>query len=251
MAKTIFKVKTRDLLGKKVKQLRRELTVPGNVYGAKLGSQTIKFKLADFEQLYDAVGETSVIYLQLTNQDDEKKEYPVLIDEVQLGPVSGQPLHISFKEVDLSKKIEAEIPLEVIGEFDISEAVMVQTRTSIEVGALPTDLPEKFVVDVSILEEIGQMITLADLDFDRDKVNLLEVETDEDLEKPVVLVQEQREEEEEEVEAAPEDVEILGEDGEVIDEAAEGEEDEGDEVGESDAGPEAGDEGEAKPESAD
>lgn len=220
MAKQIFKVQARNLLGKKVKQLRRELVVPGNVYGVNSESQAVKFDQADFEDLYERIGETSVVYLKIVDQEkDQEKEYPVLIDEVQLEPVDGQPLHVSFKEVDLTKKIEAEVPLEIIGEFDVAEAVMVQTRNNIEVRALPNDLPDKFVVDVSILEEIGQMITLADLDFDRDKVELLEVETEEDLEKPVVLVQEQREEEEEEV-AEPEDVEILGE-GEEAEEGTE------------------------------
>lgn len=220
MAKNIFKVEPRSITGKQVKQLRRELVIPGNVYGVDRDSKAIQFDLAAFEKLYNQVGETSVIYVQVSaDEDKDKAEHPVLIDEVQLDPVEGTPLHVSFKEVDLTKKIEADVPLEIIGEFEVAEAVMVQTRTNVEVRALPADLPDKFIVDVSNLEEIGQMITLGDLDFDQEKVELIEVETEEDLEKPVVLVQEQREEEVEEV-IEPEEVEILGE----------GEEAEGEEV---------------------
>ena len=71
-------------------------------------------------------------------------------------------------------------------------------------------LPEKFEVKLSELTEIGQSITLADLDFNKSKVSLVEVENEEDWEKPVILVQEQRQEE---VIEAVEEVDIDEEEG--------------------------------------
>ena len=198
---------TREIKGKRVRQLRALNFVPGNVFVAGGESVALKFPEKDFIQLYEEAGDTGLIYLQI---DDDQKKRPTLIDEVQVDPVSGAVLHVSFKEVDLKEKIEAEVPVEVVGEFGVKEAVLVTVRNSIVVEALPTDLPEKFEVNIESLTEIGQMITLKDLEFDREKVALVDVETEEDWDKPVVLVQEQ---EEEIIEEVPEE-EVEGEGGE-------------------------------------
>lgn len=199
MSKITFVVSSRDLKKDKNNQLRAQGMTLGNVYKAGRNSVALKFSVKKFDKLYEEVGDTGLVYLKI----DDKKERPTLVDEVQYHPVSDEVLHVSFKEVDLTEKIEAEVPVELVGEFDVKEAVMVQVRNSIVVEALPTDLPEKFEVDISTLTEIGQIISLANLNFDRDKVSLIEVETEEDWSKPVVLVQEQKEEVVEEV-ATPE-----------------------------------------------
>jgi len=206
MSKIIFSTSSRDLKGKKVRRLRAQAVIPGNVYVGGGESAIIQFSEKEFEKLYDEVGDTGLVYLEI---GDSKKSRPTLIDEVQIDPVSGDVLHVSFKEVDLKEKIEAEVPIELIGEFDVKEGVMVQVRNSIMVEALPVDLPEKFEVNIDDLAEVGQSITLADLKFDKSKISLVEVETDEDWGKPVVLVQQQREEEV--VEVVEEEVDVEGE----------------------------------------
>lgn len=199
-----FAIQPRKITGKKVKQLRRKGVVPGNVY--KPGGESLLFQFSnkEFIKLYSEAGDTGLVYLQ---PKGEKKPRPTLIDEVQVDPVSGDVLHVSFKEVDLKEKIEADVPVEVIGEFEVKEAVLVTVRNEITVEALPTDLPEKFVVDVTELTEVGEMISFKDLDFDREKVSLVDVVEEEDWEKPVVLVQEQREEVKEEAPVEGEEVE--------------------------------------------
>lgn len=207
MSKIIFSTSSRDLKGKKVRRLRVQGTIPGNVYGGGGESTPIQFSEKEFEKLYNEVGDTGLVYLEI---GDSRNNRPTLVDEVQVDPVFGDVLHVSFKEVDLKEKIEAEVPIEIIGEFDVKEAVMVQVKNSIVVEALPIDLPEKFEVNIDALTAIGQSITLADLSFDKAKVSLVEIENDEDWDKPIVLVQEQRQEEV---------VEVVEEEDEVEDEA--------------------------------
>jgi large subunit ribosomal protein L25 len=227
MTKITFPISTRDLKGKNAKQLRAQKIVPGNVYVAGGDSVALQFSEKEFNKLYEEVGETGLVYLKI---DELKKDRPTLVDEVQVDPVSGSVLHVSFKEVDLKEKIEAEVQIELVGEFELKEAVVIQVKNSIIVEALPTDLPEKFEVNIGDLTEIGQSITLADLDFDKSKVSLVEVESDEDWENPVVLVQEQREEEVEEV---IEEEEVDGEEGEKVE--GEGEEKDGEDMPQEDA----------------
>ncbi|MBD3279395.1 MAG: 50S ribosomal protein L25 [Candidatus Pacebacteria bacterium] len=194
MSKIVFSVKTRDL---KIpaKKLRAEHVLPANVFGAGESSQAVQVAASKFQKLYNQAGESGLIYLKLT---DAKKELPVLIDEIQFDPLTDEPIHVAFKQVSLKEKITTEVPVELVGEFELPEAVLVTVRDTIEVEALPTDLPEKFVIDVAQFAEIGQSVTLADLEFDRSKVSLVVGEEGEDA--PVVLVQEVKEEEEPEPE---------------------------------------------------
>ena len=196
MSKITFSASARDLKGKGVRRLRAQEVVPGNVYVAGGESVALQFPEKEFQKLYQEVGDTGLVYLKVGDSEESR---PTLIDEVQVDPVSSDVLHVSFKQVNLKEKIEAEVPVELIGEFDVKEAVMVQVKNSIVVEALPADFPEKFEVNIENLTEVGQSITLADLTFDKSKVSLVEIENDEDWENPVVLVQAQREEEVEEV----------------------------------------------------
>ncbi len=190
----------------------RPNSTPANVFGPDVNSTSIQVSTKEFLHVFQDTGESALIYLQL-----DKKEITVMVEEVQWHHIKDLPIHISFKVLSLSEKTEASIPVEIVGEIEIPEAVLVVVRDEIDVRALPTDLPEKFVVSVDHLTEIGQSITLADLEFDQNKIDL--VVGDEGDEAPIVLIQEVKEEPEEEEEV---ETEIIGEDdGEVV--AEEGE----------------------------
>lgn len=189
-----FKVSLRDNTIK-ANKIRKQGFLPANIFGAGKKSSQIQVDPKAFAKLYDGVGETGLIYLQV---DDKKTKTPVLIEDVQYDVLSGEILHVSFKQVDLKDKIKTEIPVVVVGEFDVQNAVLVTVKDAIEVEALPTDFPESFEINAESLTEIGQVITFADLDYDREKVEIMMGEDGE--ESPVVIVQELKEEVEEEVE---------------------------------------------------
>lgn len=187
-------------------QLRTSGVLPGNVFEAHKPSKAISLDLGEFKKLYSEIGQSGVGYLQV----DKTQQLPAMIDEVQLNPVTDEPIHVSFQVVDLAEKVRAEIPVELTGKFELPEAVLVTVKDEVEVEALPTDLPEKFVIDVEQLTAVGQSITLADLVYDRSKVEI--ILGDDGLEEAVVLVQEVEEEPEEPEE--PIETEIIGEDEE-------------------------------------
>ncbi len=217
-----FSAQLRERTGQKVNALRREGKVPGNVYFAGTDSVNIAFDDISFEKLYEKVGDTGLLYLSVEGEDEKR---PVMIEEIQMHAVSDAVLHVSFKQVDLTETISADVPVELFGENDVSEATIVLVRPDITVEALPTDIPEVFKIDISQLTEIGQSVTYEDLDFDRDKVSL---EIDEDAwDRPVVLLQEIEEEEVEE--EVSEEMEGLLDD---IDEAAKADEEVADEEAE-------------------
>ncbi len=187
--KIMFNVQPRTVAGKKVSQLRRQGLVPANINGNIDKTIPVSVDQRRFEQLYDEVGDTGLFYLTVNG---DKTERPVLVDDVQLDPVSEKPLHVVFRQVDLTEKISAEVPVELVGEVEIKDALVVVVHDVVEVEALPQDLPEKFEIDVTKFTQVGEMVAYKDLQFDRSKVSLT-VE-DEQLEEPVVMVQEIKEE---------------------------------------------------------
>lgn len=206
--KVVFHVFLRDTVGSKSsKILRKQGKAIGNVYGLGKDSKSVFMDQQGIKKLYNEIGDTSLIYLQV---GDEKKQVPVLIDEYETSPLSDTPLHISFKRVNLSDPIQADVSVSVFGETKISDAVVSLLKDTITVEALPANLPENFAIDISVLTEVGQTITLADISVPTDvKLILGEDEAPEDV--VLVSVQEIKEETEEEPEEI--ETEITGKSG--------------------------------------
>jgi len=190
MAKKItFQTEPRTLAGKKVGVLRRQGLIPANISGNLDKTIPVTVESRKFDKLYEEVGDTGLFYLTVNG---EKADRPVLVDDVQLDPISSKVLHVVFRQVDLTEKISAEVPVELVGEVEIKDAMVVVLKDIVEVEALPQDFPEKFEVDVTLFTQIGDMVTYKDLKFDRSKVSLT-IEDDQ-LDEPIVMVQEIKEE---------------------------------------------------------
>jgi large subunit ribosomal protein L25 len=171
MANPKLTAKSRKIFGRKVKKLRREGILPANLYGKKVKSQALELPVVDFLKVFKQVGETSLVDLKINSQTR-----PVLIHNLQVHPVTDEPLHADFHQVSLKEKTTADVPVEIRGDAPAVEqkkGILIQPLDEIEVEALPTDFPEKFVVDISKLEEVDQAITVADLDYDKKKVKIL------------------------------------------------------------------------------
>lgn len=170
MDKKLLSAEERKISGRKVKNLRKLGIIPGNISGKKVKSEAVQVVLKDFEKIYKEVGETGLVDLKVG-----AKVHPVLIHNLQLNPVSEAPVHVDFLEVDLKEKVEASVPVEIVGESPAEKqgiGTVVQYVNEIKVEALPTDLPEKFTVDTSELSEVDQAVYVKDLKADRSKVDI-------------------------------------------------------------------------------
>jgi len=150
-------------VGRQVKKLRKDGILPANIFGKKVKSLAIQLSAKEFFPVFGKAGETGVVELAIKSETSPR---PVLIHNVQKDPVSDQPLHIDFYQVDLKEKITADIPVEIIGDAPAVTqkiGVLIQPLTEVEVEALPTDLPEKLTVSVAKLEKIDDSVTVKDL----------------------------------------------------------------------------------------
>ena len=85
---------------------------------------------------------------------------------MQRSPRDGDLLHVDFYQVNLTEKIESEVPIEIEGEVELvskGEADLQRGLHVLKVECLPTDLPPVITVDVSALKEIDDEIRVKDL----------------------------------------------------------------------------------------
>lgn len=189
----IFHVSVRELSGKQNKTLIKESKIASNIYGLGQPSTAISIELPSIAKHLQEQGDSGLVYLQI----GDGAQIPVLIDEVQYNPISGAPIHVSFKRVNMKTRIVSEVELELTGVLDVANATALLTHNSLTVEALPADLPEGIIIDISKLTEIGQGIYVKDLPIDLSKITVLL--SDEEIDQPLVIVKEVKEEKEEEV----------------------------------------------------
>ncbi|HMO78936.1 MAG TPA: 50S ribosomal protein L25 [Candidatus Paceibacterota bacterium] len=169
--------------------LRKSGFVPAVFYGPKEKSTPIKIKLGDFIKAYESAGESSIIDLK-----EGSDEHECLIHDVQFDAVSGQPIHADFYVIEKGKKIEVSIPLNFIGESPAEKTlggVLVKVMHSLNIKAMPKDLPNHIDVDISSLVDFESKIKTGDIKLSNG------VELDIDENEVIALVQAPREEKDE------------------------------------------------------
>ena len=159
--KYTLQVTKRAVFGKKLKKLRKEGILPGNIYGKDLASTAVQLPLKEFENVYQQAGSSSVVEVEF---DGQKR--PTLIHNLQYDYVSHMPLHADFFQVNLKEKVTTTVPVELVGEpkaVTDKVGLLLQTLNEVEVEALPADLPEHVVIDVTHLTEVGQQVKVSDI----------------------------------------------------------------------------------------
>jgi len=172
MTKITLSLEPRIVLGKKVKTLRKQGIIPANIFGNKIKSTPVQVKSTIFRPIYSQAGETQIVYVQV---EGEKTDRPVLLTNISYDPMTGDFLHVDLHQVNLKEKVTANVPVEIIGESPAIkdlQATLITSLDEIEVEALPTDLPDHFAVDISLLKSIGDSIKVSDLNIDRTKIEV-------------------------------------------------------------------------------
>ncbi|MBI2405314.1 50S ribosomal protein L25 [Candidatus Gottesmanbacteria bacterium] len=161
MKKHTLLANPRTLVGRKVKQLRKQGLIPATMYGKNIKSVSVSLSAHEFDKVYKETGETGLI--ELTMNTDT---HPVLIHHVQVDPVGEHILHIEFHQVDLKEKVTTRVPVKLMGTSPVvmqKLGVLLAVLDEIEVEALPADLPEYISIDTSGLHEVNAEVKVGDV----------------------------------------------------------------------------------------
>ena len=138
--------------------------VPAVIYGRQAKPQNLELSAKEFGDLINhSVSENLLVDLSVEN--DARAKRLALVQEIQHHPLEGDVLHVDFHEVTENEKVIVLVPLETVGEaagVKNSGGVLEHVVFKLKVRALPRDLPEQLVVDVSHLE-LGKSIHLGDI----------------------------------------------------------------------------------------
>jgi large subunit ribosomal protein L25 len=132
--------------------------VPGVVYG--IGDEASTFKV-DAHRLRAVLAEGHALFdVEL----DGGKREPVIVKDQQKDPVKGALVHLDLLKVRLDEKIQAAVPIELEGGEEapgVKEGGVLEHVThEVQIEALPTDIPDRIIADVSALG-IAETMTLA------------------------------------------------------------------------------------------
>ncbi len=161
MEQVVLKAERRNVLGKKVKQLRREGKLPAVLYGKHIDPIPLVLDFREASKALRGLSTSTLVILEVEGQ-----RHTAVVRERQKDYIKNTLLHVDFQALSLTEKMRVEVPIELEGEAPAVKTyggILVQTLESVEVESLPGDMPERLIVDLSNLQEIGDSITVADL----------------------------------------------------------------------------------------
>jgi len=147
-----------------VKKLRSTGRIPAVIYGRQTKPENLELNARELSELIHHSASENIL-VDLAVKDAARPNRLALVQEVQHHPLSGKVLHVDFHEVAENEKVIISVPVETTGEavgVKTGGGVLEHVLFKIKVRALPKDLPEQIVVDVTHLE-VGKSIHLGDI----------------------------------------------------------------------------------------
>jgi large subunit ribosomal protein L25 len=168
MDKIELTVANRQILGKKVKHLRRQGITPVHVFGHGIKSLALQCETGALERVLGQAGHTGLVSLKV---DHERRPRSVVVREFERDWRKGQLLHVDFYQVRMGEKIKVDVPIALVGEAPALESkahMLEHELETLNVECLPAKIPSSIEVDISSLSEPDQTIRVKDVPVDED-----------------------------------------------------------------------------------
>jgi len=159
-----IKAEARKFKGKSaVKNIRRNGGIPAVLYGKDTESIPITIALKEWEIVKKNLKRNAILKMELNNNNKIEVK-PVMIKNIQRGFLKQDIIHIDFLQVSMKRKIEVEIPIQLIGEAKgvINNGIIELHLRTIMMECLPSQIPEKVEIDISKLD-IGDSIHVKEI----------------------------------------------------------------------------------------
>lgn len=165
MDSVMLKLELREVTGKAVKHLRKQGIVPAVIHDHGKDSVNVQVEYQAANQAYLAAGKHHPVEVSAHG-----KKYTALIKSVTRDARYNAITHIVFNAVKADEKVEAEIPVHPryaegndASPAERASLIVLNNLESVEVEALPKDLPDALEYDAEKLIGVGDHITVADL----------------------------------------------------------------------------------------
>lgn len=159
--KILVELTERDVLGKGLNKLRTEGMVPAVIHDRGKPSLHVTGDYLKLAKAYSAAGKHHPVELMVGG-----KQQLALIKDVDFEPAKRTLRHVVFQAIKQNEKVATEIPVVLVGEeipAEIAGHIVLPQLDTVQVEALPKDLPDKLEADATKLAEVGDRLTVADL----------------------------------------------------------------------------------------
>jgi len=151
----------RETLGKGLAPLRADGKVPAVVHDHGKPSIHVTGDLSQLAKVYNRAGKHHPVELTV-----DGKHHLALIKDVDYEPAKHTMRHVVFQAIKQNEKVTAEVPVVLTGDEIPAERkslLVLQQLDTIQIEALPKDLPDQLSADASTLAEVGDRLTVADI----------------------------------------------------------------------------------------
>jgi large subunit ribosomal protein L25 len=162
-----LKVTKRDILGKKVRFLRRQGITPVHLFGHGIESMALQCDTARLRQVLAEAREAKLISVKIGK---ERRPRNVLVREIQIDSPRRELLHVDFYQVKMAEEIRVEVPIALVGEapaLKLKENTLVQELDNLTVECLPAKIPTTIELDISSLTEPNQVLRVKDIELEK------------------------------------------------------------------------------------
>ena len=144
------------------RRLRNAGSLPAVIYGMGMDAVSVVLDAREFNNaLRSEAGENTILNLEVG-----KNKYTALAREIQKHPYKNEFLHVDLIQIDLTKKVEADVQINFIGTpvGVKEEGGLVQTvNPTITISSLPTSIPSSLDLDISELN-VGENASASDIE---------------------------------------------------------------------------------------
>lgn len=171
-----LELEPRELLGKKVKKLRREGFIPVHLYGPGENSRSLQCQSRKLIQVLSAAGGNTAITVSVQGEPGNKLAFA---REIQWDPKRDSIFHVDLLVAEVNRPVTAQVPIELIGDSPGARAVsgtIMQQLRQVEVQALPLQMPSRVQIDLSVLTDPDGVIRVGDLDIPSEVTVLTDAE---------------------------------------------------------------------------
>jgi large subunit ribosomal protein L25 len=154
-------VQNRAVLGSaESRRLRRQGLIPGVLYGRE---NPVAISIAE-RDLRTAITGAGGSHAVLEVVVDGGSAHSSVLKDFQLDPIRGYITHVDLQEVRLDQPIHASVSVTLVGEAHGAKegGILSQVTNSVNIEALPLEVPEHLEIDVSHLG-IGESARLSEV----------------------------------------------------------------------------------------
>ncbi len=156
----VLELQKREVIGKGLAKIRKDGFIPAVIHDHGKPSIIVMGVYSDIAKAFKVAGKHHPVQLNI-----DGKHETVIIKEVDISPVKNLIDHIVFQAIRQDEKVTTEVPILMTGDSPAQKLglLLIPHLDTIEIEALPKNLPDSLTLDISSLAEIGDKLTVENI----------------------------------------------------------------------------------------